>query len=155
MINEEKVRAMNRLALYEHGKGKKYLPVSKYYRTDYVGLALIKNLFLITIGYFLILAVLAVYFSEYLMNNIHRMDLRALGIYLGAGYVILMGVYMLITLIIYNVKYYRAKKSVKEYYGQLTRLEKMYLRESRKNQSRSSQIQFQAARQMRTGGHRK
>ena len=144
MINEEKIKAMNRLAMYEHGKGKKYLPISRYYRTDYVGQAMIKNLFLITIGYFLILAVLAVYFSEYLMNNIHRMDLRALGIYLVAGYAILMAVYMLITIIIYNVKYYRAKKSVREYYGQLTRLEKMYMREDRKNQSRA-----------RTGGHRK
>ena len=144
MINEEKVKAMNRLALYEQGKGKKVLPISRYYRTDYVGQALIKNLFLVTIGYFLILAVLAVYFSEYLMNNIHRMDLRALTIYLVAGYIILMGIYMFITLIIYNVKYYRAKKSVKEYYSQLTRLEKMYMRDKKKTQLRD-----------RTGGHRK
>ena len=51
MLNEEKVKMMNRLAMYEQGEGKKYLPVSKYYRTDYIGLALIKNFFLVTIGY--------------------------------------------------------------------------------------------------------
>ena len=51
MINEEKVKIMNRLAMYEKRGGKKYLPVSRYYRSDYIGLALIKNFFLVTIGY--------------------------------------------------------------------------------------------------------
>ncbi len=45
MINEEKVKIMDRLALYEKQEGRKYLPVSKYYRSDYIGLALIKNFF--------------------------------------------------------------------------------------------------------------
>lgn len=51
MLNEEKIKIMNKLAMYEQGEGKKYLPVSKYYRSDYIGLALIKNFFLVTIGY--------------------------------------------------------------------------------------------------------
>ena len=45
MLNEEKIKIMNKLAMYEQGEGKKYLPVSKYYRSDYIGLALIKNFF--------------------------------------------------------------------------------------------------------------
>ena len=49
MINEEKVKIMDRLALYEKQEGRKYLPVSKYYRSDYIGLALIKNFFLVTL----------------------------------------------------------------------------------------------------------
>ena len=43
MINEEKVKIMDRLAVYEKQEGRKYLPVSKYYRSDYIGLALIKE----------------------------------------------------------------------------------------------------------------
>ena len=31
MLNEEKIKIMNKLAMYEQGEGKKYLPVSKYY----------------------------------------------------------------------------------------------------------------------------
>ena len=45
MLNEEKIKIMNRLAMYEQGEGKKYLPVSRYYRSDYIGLAMIKNFF--------------------------------------------------------------------------------------------------------------
>ena len=55
MLNEEKIKIMNKLAMYEQGEGKKYLPVSRYYRSDYIGLAMIKNFFLVTIGYCLIL----------------------------------------------------------------------------------------------------
>ena len=80
MINEEKVKIMDRLAVYEKQEGRKYLPVSKYYRSDYIGLALIKNFFLVTIGYGLILAVIAAYNLEYLLDNVHKMDLISLGV---------------------------------------------------------------------------
>ena len=138
MINEEKVKVMNKLAMYEHGKGKKHLPVSKYYRSDYIGLALIKNFFLVTIGYVLILAGVAAYFSEYLMENIHKMDLVALGTYVVAGYVIILVAYSLLTYIQYSVKYYKAKKSVKEYYKNLTELNKIYTREERRSSAKGS-----------------
>ncbi|MDY5021546.1 MAG: hypothetical protein SPE99_04005 [Blautia sp.] len=133
MLNEEKVKIMNRLAMYEQGEGKKYLPVSKYYRTDYIGLALIKNFFLVTIGYGLMLVGLAAYFGEYLMENIHKMNLVRMGIYIVVGYAGVLLLYSLVTYIQYSVKYHRAKKSVKRYYEELTRLEKIYGREEKKS----------------------
>ena len=133
MLNEEKVKMMNRLAMYEQGEGKKYLPVSKYYRTDYIGLALIKNFFLVTIGYGLMLVGLAAYFGEYLMENIHKMNLVRMGIYIVVGYAGVLLLYSLVTYIQYSVKYHRAKKSVKRYYEELTRLEKIYGREEKKS----------------------
>ena len=81
MINEEKIKIMTKLAMYEQGKGRKHLPVSRYYRSDYIGLALIKNFFLVTIGYCLIVAAVAVYFGEYLLENIHKMNLIMTGTY--------------------------------------------------------------------------
>ena len=136
MINEEKVKIMNRLALYEKKEGRKYLPVSKYYRSDYIGLALIKNFFLVTIGYGLVLAVVAAYNLEYLLDNIHKMNLVSLGIWAVAGYVVTLVVYSILTYLQYTVKYHRAKKSVKNYYAELTKLEKIYSREEKKNAGR-------------------
>lgn len=136
MISEEKVKVMNKLAMYEQGEGRKYLPVSKYYRSDYIGLALIKNFFLVTIGYVLILAGVAAYFAEYLMNNIHKMNLINMGIYILAGYVVMLVLYSLLTYIQYSVKYHCAKKSVKAYYAELTKLNKLYGREEKKTAGR-------------------
>ena len=132
MLNEEKVKVMNKLAMYEQGEGRKYLPVSKYYRSDYIGLALIKNFFLVTIAYGLILIGVAAYFGEYLMENIHKMDLVHMGIYILIGYMVLLAAYSILTYVQYSVKYYRAKKSVKDYYVELTKLSKIYGREEKK-----------------------
>ena len=136
MINEEKVKIMTKLAMYEQGKGRKHLPVSRYYRSDYIGLALIKNFFLVTIGYCLILAGIAAYFGEYLVDNIHKMDLVAVGRNAVIGYVVVLVVFSVATYIQYSVKYHKAKKSVKEYYQELTQLNKIYSREEKKSSFR-------------------
>lgn len=138
MINEEKIKIMNSLAMYEKREGRKYLPVSRYYRSDYIGLAMIKNFFLVTVGYVLILGAVAVYYSEYLMSNIHKMNLVSLATGVIAGYVAVLAGYSFLTYIQYSVRYHKAKKSVKEYYSQLTRLEKMYGREEKKSAGREN-----------------
>lgn len=138
MINEEKVKIMTKIAMYEQGKGRKYLPVSKYYRSDYIGLALIKNFFLVTIGYIMAVAAVAVYFGEYLMENLHKMNLVSMGVYIIVGYVAALVGYSILTYIQYSVKYYKAKKSVKEYYMQLTELSKIYTREEKRSAGRGT-----------------
>lgn len=136
MINEEKVKIMTKIAMYEQGEGKKYLPISRYYRSDYIGLALIKNFFLVTIGYLLVIGAVAVYFGEYLMENIHKMNLVTMGIYVLIGYAVSLIIYSALTYIQYSVKYYKAKKSVRKYYGDLTELSKMYGREEKRMSGR-------------------
>ena len=51
MLNKEKVRLMTKLARYEQKEEKRYLKISKYYRSDYIGIALLKNFFASTIAY--------------------------------------------------------------------------------------------------------
>lgn len=136
MIDEKKVKVMTELAMYEQGRGKRFLPVSKYYRSDYIGLAMIKNFFLVTIGYVMIVAAVAVYNGEYLMENIHKMDLISLGTNIIIGYVVVVCAYSVLTYIQYTVKYHRAKKSVRGYYSELTELNKIYAREEKKAANR-------------------
>ena len=106
MLNEEKIKIMNKLAMYEQGEGKKYLPVSKYYRSDYIGLAMIKNFFLVTIGYCLVLAGIAAYFGEYLIDNIHKMNLVSVGVEAILGYVVVLIFFSVLTYIQYTVNPY-------------------------------------------------
>ena len=109
-----------------------------FYRSDYIGLALIKNFFLVTIGYALAIAAVAAYFGEYLMENIHKMNLVSMGIYIIVGYAVVLVVYSVLTYIQYSVRYYKAKKSVREYYSQLTELSKIYVREEKKAAGRGT-----------------
>lgn len=136
MLNVEKVRIMTKLASYEKKEGKKYLPVSKFYRSDYIGLALIKNFFLVTIAYVLILAVVAGYFAEELMENINKMNLIGVGIGLVALYLVLLVLYSLLIYVLYSMKYNRAKKSVKNYYMELGKIAQMYVSDRSRKVSR-------------------
>lgn len=137
MLNEEKVRVMTKLALYEQGEGKDYLPISKYYRSDYIGLALIKNFFLVSIGYVVLIALIALYHLQELLETIHKMDLIRLGAKIIIGYIVLLIVYSVLVYIIRTVKYSRAKKSIRSYYMQLGKLTKMYAKEEKRAQNRT------------------
>ena len=110
MLNEEKVRVMTKLAIYEQGEGKKYLPVSKYYRSDYIGLAMIKNFFLVSIAYVVLTALIALYYLDELLETIHKMNLIKLGAQIIIGYIILLAGYSVLVYVIQTVKYSRAKK---------------------------------------------
>ena len=50
MLKKEKIRLMTKLARYESGEGKEELRIARYYRSDYIGLALFRNFFLASIG---------------------------------------------------------------------------------------------------------
>lgn len=138
MLNLEKVRIMTKLAAYEKGEGKDYLPISRYYRTDYIGLALIKNFFLVSIGYVVLLAMIVLYFLEDLLENIHKMDLIKLGGKVIIGYIVLLIVYSVLVYVIQTVRYSRAKKSIRNYYMQLGRLTKIYAKEEKRAQKRNA-----------------
>ena len=85
------------------------------------------------------MAAVAVYFGEYLLENIHKMNLVALGAYIIIGYLVVLVFYSVLTYIQYSVKYYRAKKSVREYYSQLTSLSKIYAGKKEKHPAKEPQ----------------
>lgn len=133
MLDVQKIKKMHKLATYESGEGKQHLAISNYYRSDYIGLALIKNFFLTTVAYGLLLLGWAGYKSEYLMNNIHRMNLTLLVVGALGGYIILLVVYSVLTYIYCTVKYAKAQKGIQEYYKGLGQIKKIYDREEKRN----------------------
>lgn len=134
MLNIQKIKKMHKLAVYESGVGKKHLAISNYYRSDYIGLALIKNFFLTTIGYGMVLLIYFGYKSEYLMANIHKMNLILFGAKVIGIYIVLLAAYSIITYTYCSVKYSQAQKGIQEYYKGLSQMKKMYDREERRNE---------------------
>ena len=131
MINEEKVKIMDRLALYEKQEGRKYLPVSKYYRSDYIGLAMFRNFFLASIAYLVILLLVGAYFAEFLAESLHTLNIAWSGILIVVGYLVTIGVYSAVTYTIHSIRYGRAKKGVAAYERKLGELEALYEEEER------------------------
>ena len=133
MLNNQKIKKMHKLAVYESGEGKKHLAISNSYRSDYIGLALIKNFFLTTIAYGLLLMIYFGYRSEYFMENIHKMNLVFMAAEVIGLYIILLVAYSILTYVYCSVKYSKAQKGIQEYYRGLTQMKKAYDREERRN----------------------
>ena len=131
MIDERRLRLMIRLARYEQKEGKEDLKISKYYRRDYVGFALLKNFLLITIAYTLLLAIIMVYNLDFLMDNLTEVNTKPLFAAIVLGYLVLLGIYSVIVYTVSSLRYARAKKSVKGYHEKLSILAGIYNHDQR------------------------
>ena len=126
MLNEERIILMTKLASYEENEGRRNVGIGSYFRTDYIGWQVLKFIISATIVCVVALAMYIFYDFEVFMMDIYKMDLmefakQTLFLYLGA-----VGVYAVISYIIYTIRYNRAKKSLKLYYMNLRRLANMY-----------------------------
>ena len=56
---------------------------------------------------------IAAYNLEYLLDNVHKMDLISLGVVVLGGYIGILVLYSVLTYIQYTVKYHKAKEECK------------------------------------------
>ena len=126
MINQEKVALMTKLASYEEKEGKKNIPLSKYYREDYVGLKMVNTGIIVTLAYILVLAILVFVNIDKMMTELANMDYIQLGTNVLIGYVIVLVAYMVISYVVYSVKFRRVRDSLNEYNGNLKKLYNIY-----------------------------
>lgn len=129
MLNEEKIRLMTKLALYEQNEGRKDLPLSKYYRTDYLALKMINSAIIMTVGYILLLLTIALINVEQLLADLVSMDVLALGRNILIIYVILFVVNMLATYFIYAYRFKKSRNNLNRYNVMLKELYTLYKKE--------------------------
>lgn len=126
MLNDRKIRLMTKLALYEKKEGKDDIRLSKYFRTDYVRLQVLKTAVAVTFSYLLILILIAVYKSEYLIEKAVVLDYVGIGKMLLGGYIALMTVFILAVLVGYSIKYRMSRKKLSKYFRMLKKLKHIY-----------------------------
>lgn len=117
---------MTRMAAYEENEGKKYMSIGSYFRSDYMGLQVIKSVISSTLAYLIILGLYIYYHFETFMQDIYKMDLMQVGKSLLLYYVIFVAANGLITYIVYSFRYSRAKRSLRRYYRHLKQLAAIY-----------------------------
>ncbi len=126
MVDEEKVKVMTRLAIYEKGDGKREIPLSKYYKGDYVKYNILKTMIFATISYWLIVACVIVINLEEILKDINNIDYVGLVTKLVVGYAAFLIVYGLITKIVYGIRYNKARPKLIVYNHLLKKLIKFY-----------------------------
>lgn len=131
MLNEDKIKLMNEIAMFEKKGAKTIFPVNRYFRSDYISSRMLRSLFAYTVSYLLCVSIWFLYNLDQFLNALNLDTLigygrQAVFIYL-AGLV----VYELITLCVCRRRYEYAKRGMKVYLAKLKRLEKRYEFQSR------------------------
>lgn len=130
MLNNRKIRLMMKLAVYENKDGKEDIHLSKYYKTDYVRYQVIKSILSATIGYLLILLLVALYEMEEIIKNAVNLDYKTIGTYILGFYIITVTVYGLGSFVGFSMKYDASRKKLSRYFKLLKRLNKIYKEET-------------------------
>ena len=117
---------MTKLASYEAGEGKKNAAIGKYFRSDYIGVQVIKSIISATVAFAIGFGLYILYDFESLMMDIYKMDLFIFAKNVLMNYFAVVVVYAVLTYGIYAYRYSRAKKSLKNYYANLKLLSALY-----------------------------
>ena len=127
MLNEEKIKSMTKAAAYEKGPEKKNIEITNYFRTDYMGLQLIKSGIAYAAAFCLIVVIWGMMNTEELMLQLtHAEFFQRISKILAVVFVAGLAVYEIIVYIYYTWKYRRASASVDEYQHHLKKINKFY-----------------------------
>ena len=131
MVNEQKLGLMIRMARQNTPEQRKALKIAKYFRSDYVAIALIGRFIVMTIAYLILLGLVGLASLDFLMDNMSRINYRILGAEIVIGYILFVGIYLGITYLVRSVRYFNARKTRKAYDDNIKRLDRIYQREDR------------------------
>lgn len=129
MLNQNKVKLMTRMAMYESNEGPEDLKVSAYYRKDYVSFQTIVTLLWVTVGYVIAMGIGAITFLDEILENLNLPFIMMFLICAVTGYILLIIIYGFAASYFYQKKHSDARQRVKKFNHDLTRLNRMYERE--------------------------
>lgn len=129
MLNEERVRLMTKLAAYESTQGEEDIRISSYYRKDYTSLNTLITILWLTVGYAILALLVVLGNLELVMKNLAMNKIIILGAIVVGAYFVLVVIYGVCASSFYRGKYNKAKQRVKQYYRDLSRLGKLYMKE--------------------------
>lgn len=123
MVREENVKLMTKIAIYEKRQGKTEIPMSGYYKSDYVRLNVLKTVVASTIAFALVAAAIIVYKMDYILANVFKIDYKSFGMSILLIYVIWVFLFWLAARIVYAVRYEKARPNIIEYNHNLKKLQ--------------------------------
>ena len=132
MLNIEKVKSMTKAAAYESGPEKKNIEISDYFRTDYLGLHMVKSGIAYAVSFVIIAGIWFMGKNEDIMLMLTKADyleslIKTAVILFVAGLV----AYEILVYTYYSYKYRNAKKSVRGYHSHLKQIHKIYMEQEK------------------------
>ena len=131
MINEEHVKVLYQAASYDMNHQQEYQQIRRYFRSDYINREILKSIFTGTFAYMIFCAIWIIVNGEEFIEQINHIDYISVGKDIGILSCLFMLVYLLITWMIYAIRYSKEKKEYQKYGESLKKIHRMYVRDDK------------------------
>lgn len=126
MIDNEKIRLMTKMAVYENSSdGREDMKIANYFKSDYIRHEIIKTILAVTFGSLILVALILCYQMEFLLDNALQLNYLLLGRLILAGYLILIVIGIAITWIVCRIRYMHSHNRLNNFYRTLGKVRKI------------------------------
>jgi len=126
MLNEDKIKLMTSISMFEKKEEKYIYPVRRYFKSDYISRHMLKAFFGYTFCCLLVFLLIFLYHAEDIFSMLNLDLLLEHAWTYGIAYLVGLAVYLLITIVVYAKRYEYGVRGMKVYVAKLKRLEKRY-----------------------------
>lgn len=127
MLDQEKVKDMTRMAIYEKGEGEQELYVTSFRRMDYVALQIIKSFIWGTVAAVIILGFYFLLHPDFI-NDLNTLEsIKSMAFNIIVFYVIFILAYLVLTFFWARRKYKTSKANAEDYVVNLSRVIRSYM----------------------------
>ena len=125
MINEDRVKELYHLAVYESTSEKTHKQVNEYYMGDYVWKEVLKSFFSGTFAF------VGMNNMDVLLDRLNTIDIFETATIVVAIYIAFMAVYIFATVLVYVSRFGKGRKNMRGYVEHLKNINRMYNREEK------------------------
>ncbi|RGZ65458.1 hypothetical protein DW979_09540 [Eubacterium sp. AM49-13BH] len=110
LLNENKIKMMTKMAIYEKNEGKSMLKTAKYFKGDYIAFGVLKTVIATTFAGVILLAMYFLCNAEGMIRDINNLDYIGLAKKFALYYVLMLIVFCAIAGFVYYFRYENTRK---------------------------------------------
>lgn len=131
MVNQERVKQLYKIALYEQTEEKEHRQAGQYYRSDYIVKEVLKSIISGSIAYVIMVLLWAISNWDLVLYQINTLEITDTLIMMIVIYVGFMMIYLFATVVVYYFRYKHSKKRLDAYVEDLKVAHSMFEREEK------------------------
>lgn len=131
MVNEDRVKQLYKIAIYEKNEEKRHRQAGQYYRIDYVVKEVFKSLVTGVVAYAIMMVLWVMGNWDLVMYQINTLEIVNTLIVMLIGFVVFMLIYLIATAVVYTNRYKTSIKKVEGYVESLKAAHSMFEREEK------------------------
>lgn len=131
MVNEDRVKQLYKLAIYEQNEEKEHRQVGQYYRSDYIGKEVVKSFFTGSFAYAIMAVLWMMSNWSLILYQINTLEIIDTIVVIFIIYLLFLAVYLFATALVYYYRYKYSKVKLEGYVENLKKAQSMFEREEK------------------------